>query len=141
MLRRVTWRSWAVLAGLLGAYMGLGYWFGGNGTVEEWVYKAGLLAATAAPLGLAAVYTRSGNRWWGNDVGAGVVQAFLILVIAWGVLAWVFWVDHGMLGPGMLAWIEVASPALFAVALLRLSRVFARIDRDGRNGKGTKGEP
>jgi hypothetical protein len=130
-LRRVTWRSWAALAGLLGAYVGTGFWLGSNGTVEEVVYKWGLLAASIAPFALIAVYSASGNRWWKNDVGSAIVQIKLCVALLVIPLTWVFWADGGMLRPGWLAWAEVSAPALVALALLRLCWVFWRIHRDG----------
>lgn len=129
MLRRVTWRSWAVIAAVLAAYVGLGFWFGGNGAVEEQLYKYGLLAASIAPLVLVAVYTLAGNRWYANDVGSAIVQVKLCIVLLAGPLAWVFWVQGGMLRPGFLAWAEVSAPLLVALALLRLCWVFWRIGR------------
>jgi hypothetical protein len=135
MLKRVTWRSWAALAVTLGAYVALGFAYGGNGAIEERVYKYGLLAASFAPFVLIAVYTATGNRWYSNDVGSAIVPIKLCVALLVAPLAWVFWVDHGMLRPGWLAWAEVSAPALVALALLRLCWVFWRIHRDG-NGRG-----
>jgi hypothetical protein len=138
MLRRVTWRSWTALAVILGAYTGLGFWFGGNGTVEELLYKWGLLAASLAPLLLIGVYTATGNRWYANDVGSAIVQIKLCVILLAAPLAWVFWVQGGMLKPGFLAWAEVSAPVLVALAMLRLCWVFIRIHRDG-NGSSDEG--
>lgn len=134
MLKQITWRSWAVIAALAGAYTGLGFWFGGNGIVEEALYKWGLLAASLAPLVLIGVYTLTGNRWYANDVGSAIVQIKLCVVVLVAPLAWVFWFQGGMLRPGFLAWAEVSAPALVALAMLRLCYVFVRIHRSG-NGK------
>lgn len=135
MLRRVTWRSWAALAVILGAYVGLGFAYGGNGNVEAQLYKWGLLGASLAPLLLILVYSLSGNRWWGNDVGSAIVQIKLCIVLLTAPLAWVFWAQGGVLKPGFLAWAEVSAPVLVALAMLRLCLVFLRIHRDG-NGAG-----
>lgn len=140
MLRRITWRSWAVIAACLGAYAGLGIWLGGDGAVEEQVYKWGLLAASLAPLLLTAVYTWSGNRWYANDIGSAIVQVKLCVVVLVAPLAWVFWAQGGMLRPGFLAWAEVSAPVLVALAMLRLCFVFWRIRRDGKNGKTAGGK-
>ena len=131
MLKQVTWRSWAALAVLVGADVGLGYWLSSNGTVEELLYKWGLLALTVAPLLLVAIYAASGNQFWRNDVGSAlVVLAVGITWTAWP-LAYTFWFLHGMLTVSWLAWIEVSGPALVALAILRLCYVFLRIHRDG----------
>lgn len=136
MLRRVTWRSWAVLAVVAGAYTGLGWWLRGDGAVEEQLYKWGLLGTSITPFALIAVYTASGNRWWQNDLGSILVQIKLCIALLAGPLAWVFFVDHGMLLPGWVAWIEVSAPALVSLALLRLCWVFWRIHRNGSRGEG-----
>lgn len=128
MLKRVTWRSWAALGAVLGAYAGLGLWLGGDGAVEEQLYKWGLLGASVAPFVLIAVYS-AGNRWWRNDVGSAIVQVKLCVALLVIPLAWVFWAQGGMLRPGFVAWAEVSAPALVAVALLRLCYVFWRIQR------------
>lgn len=133
MLRRVTWRSWAALAVILGAYVGLGFWFGGNGHVEEDIYKWGLLAASVAPLLFVAFYTVSGNRWFANDLGSALVRLSLCFIPITGPLAWVFWVDHGILTSSLLAWVEVSGPALSTLALLWLGWVFRRGDRARRS--------
>jgi len=136
MLKRVTWRSWAVLAVLAGAYAALGFLLGRNGVIEEEIYKWGLLGASAAPFALVAAYTASGNRWWANDVGSAIVQIKLCVALLVVPLTWVFWVDGGILRPGWLAWAEVSAPALVALALLRLCWVFWRIHRAGGGRKG-----
>ena len=126
-LGRITWRWWAVLTAALGTYVGLGFWLGTNGTVEELLFKWGLLGASIAPFLLIAIYTLSGNKWWGNDMGSAIVQ--IKLCVAWLVipLTWVFFKDGGVLHPGWLAWAEVSAPAAVALALLRLCWVFARV--------------
>lgn len=132
MLRRVTWRSWAGLALVLGAYVGAGFWLGHDAAIEEMVYKWGLLAASVAPFALVAVYAASGNKFWRNNVGTALVQAALCMVPVAGPLAYVFWVDNGLLTSSLLAWIEVSGPVLSALALLRLCWVLLRIHRDGK---------
>jgi hypothetical protein len=126
-LGRITWRWWAALTATIGTYVGLGFWLGHNGTVQELMIKWGLLGASIAPLLLIAVYTWSGNKWWGNDVGSAIVQ--IKLCVMWLVvpLTWVFWVDGGMLHPGWLAWAEVSAPGAVTLALLRLCWVFVRV--------------
>lgn len=136
MLRAVTWRSWAAIAAILCAYIGLGFWFSSNGTAEELLYKWGLTALAVAPVVLMSVYLASGNRFWRNDVGAAIaVLSFGLTWTAWP-LAYTFWFLHGMLTTSWLAWIEVSGPALIALAVLRLCYVFLRYHRDG-NGNDT----
>jgi hypothetical protein len=130
-LKRITWRSWTVIAVLLGAYIALGFAYGHNGIVEGRVYKWGLLAASIAPFLLTGVYSASGNHWWANDVGSAIVQIKLCIALLVIPLTWVFWIDGGILSPGWLAWVEVSAPAMVALALLRLCWVFLRIHRDG----------
>lgn len=132
MLRKVTWRSWAGVAVVLAAYVSLGFWLGGNDHVEAMIYKWGLLAATVAPLAFVGVYAASGNRFWTNDVGTALVQASLCMIPIAGPLAYVFWVDNGMLTGSLLAWVEVSGPVLSTLAMLRLCWVFLRIHRDGK---------
>src|SRR5262249_46245275 len=107
-----------------------------NGAIEEQIYKYGLLAAALAPFVFIGVYAASGNRFWTNDVGTALVQASLCEVPISGPLAWVFWVNHGVLTSSLLAWVEVSGPVLSALAMLRLCWVFLRIHRDGDGGGG-----
>lgn len=138
MLKRVTWRSWTGLVAVLGAYIGLGFAYGGSGhgNVEAGIYKWGLLAATFAPLVFVAVYTLSGARWWRNDLGSALVKSALCMIPIAGPLAYVLWVDHGMLTTSLLAWIEVSGPVLSTLAMLRLCWVFMRVHRDSKSGDG-----
>jgi hypothetical protein len=140
MLRRVTWRSWAALAAAAAAYTALGLWLGGDGAVEEALYKWGLLGASIAPLVLVLVYSITGNKWWTNDVGSAIVQVKLCIILFAVPLAWVFFFQGGMLHPGFLAWAEVSAPALVTLALLRLCWVFLRVHRDGNRTPDTGNE-
>jgi hypothetical protein len=140
LLRRVTWRSWAGLGLVLAAYVGLGFWFGSNGNVEALIYKWGLLAASVAPFALIAVYTASRNKWWSNDLGTALVQTALCMIPIAAPLAYVFWVDGGMLTSSLLAWVEVSGPVLSTLAMLRLCWVFARIHRDGNDAPRDDGD-
>lgn len=139
-LGRITWRWWAGLIAAAGAYVGLGFWLGGSGTVEQLLFKWGLLGASIAPFLLILIYTLSGNKWWGNDVGSAIVQ--VKLCVAWLVipLAWVFFADNGVLHPGWLAWAEVSAPAAVTLALLRLCWVFARVHWKFRKANKAAGE-
>lgn len=138
MLKRVTWRSWAALSVALGAYVGLGFAYGGNGhaATEAAIYKWGLLAGALAPLVFVTVYAASGAKPWRNDVGAALIQSALCMIPIAGPLAYVLWVDHGMLTTSLLAWIEVSGPVLSAAAMLRLCWVVMRIQRHGKSGDG-----
>ena len=142
MLKRVTWRAWAVPAALFAVYIVLGLTWTPNGSTLEWTYKIGALGATFSPLLLIAIYTASGNRFWTNDVGLALVQlAFGIAIIA-GPLAWSAWLDDGSITGGMVAWLEIAGPVLVTLAILRLCYVFLRVHRDGNGHSGSheKGE-
>jgi hypothetical protein len=133
MLRRVTWRYWAVPVILFAVYIVLGLTWTPDGSAVEWTYKLGTLGATFTPLLLIAIYQASGNRWWANDVGSALVQlAFGIVIIA-GPLAWASWLDNGSITGGMVAWLEIAGPVLVTLAILRLCYVFLRIHRDGNS--------
>lgn len=136
MLRRVTWRSWAVIAVLAGAYIAAGTAYAHDAAVEMQLYRWGLLAATVAPVLLVGAYTASGNRWWANDVGSAIVQVKLCVLVLVAPLAWVFLADNGRLTPSFLAWAEVSGPALVALAMLRLCYVFLRVHRSGKKGDG-----
>ena len=134
MLRKVTWRSWALLGALFAAYIVLGLtWTPRSGT-EEWIYKTGSLGATFAPLLLIGIYMASGNRFWTNDVGSALVQLALSIAIIAGPLAWASWLDKGSITGGMVAWLEIAGPVLITLAILRLCWVFLRVHRDGEKG-------
>jgi hypothetical protein len=95
-----------------------------NGAVEEWLYRVGLTAATVIPVLFAGIYTYFGltgpAKWWRNPIGTSLVIAALTLVPIAGPLAWVFWVDNGVLTSSWLAWVEVAGPVVSALAWLRL---------------------
>ena len=139
MLRRVTWRFWAVLAVILGSYIGLGFWLNSNDTVDYQLYKWGLTVLTFAPAILMTVYAATGNKFWTNDLGSTLaVLSFGITWMAWP-LAYTFWFLHGSLGASWVGWCEVSGPALVALAVLMLSYVFGRYHREG-NGKSSSEE-
>jgi hypothetical protein len=137
MLKRVTWRYWAVPVVLFAAYIVLGLTWTPNGSAVEWTFKAGTVGGTFVPLLLIAIYQASGNRWWANDVGSALVQLALGIVIICGPLAWASWLDGGSITGGMVAWLEIAGPVLVTLAILRLCWVFVRIYRQGNGGGGT----
>jgi hypothetical protein len=135
MLRRVTWRSWAVPAVLFAAYIVLGLCWTPHGSSLEWIFKTGTLGATFAPILLIGIYTASGNRFWENDVGLTLVQLALGIAIIAGPLAWSAWLDNGSITGGMVAWLEIAGPVLVTLAILRLCFVFLRVHRDGNGNR------
>ena len=132
--RTITWRAWAVQGACVAGYAGLGYWLAGDGVVEEWIYRIGLTAATAAPLLFVTTYTafglassRPGAKWWRTSLGSALVVAALSLVPIAGPLAWVFWFQGGMLRGSWLAWIEVSGPCVSALAWLRVCQIWLRV--------------
>lgn len=129
-LRKITRRWWITLGACLGAYIGLGFWLRTNGAFETQLYKWGLLGASIAPLVLVVIYSFSGYKWWKNDIGSAIVQVKFCIVTLCAPLCWVFFVLHGMLLPGWVAWFEVSAPALVTMAMLRLCWVFMRIRRE-----------
>lgn len=128
-LRRVTWRSWAVVLAIITLYIIAGVFYSDNASIEGLIYKWSLAGGTLAPIAVTIVYTLTGNRWWTNNVGTALVRVLLSIIPFAGPLAYVFWVQNGILGPGALAWIEVSSPALSVVSLLYLCWVFYRLPR------------
>jgi hypothetical protein len=136
LLKRATWKSWALPGGLLAMAVILGLTWNPSGDQADWIYKVGTLGSTFAPLLLTAIYTASGNAWWRNDLGTALVQALLSIVVISAPLCWAIWVDHGTITGGLGAWLEVAGPLLAAITILRLCYVFARIHREG-NGHGS----
>jgi len=131
-LKQVTWRSSVLVPGVLFAvYIVLGLTWTPRGSALEWIFKAGTLGASFAPLLLAGIYTVTGNAWWRTDVGAALVQLALSIVIIAGPLAWASWLDGGSITGGMVAWMEIAGPVLVTLAILRLCYVFMRIYRAG----------
>jgi hypothetical protein len=136
MLKRTTWRSWALPGGLLAAAIVLGLTWNPSGPVDDWIFKIGTLGASAAPLLLTGIYSVTGNTWWRNDLGTALVQSLLSIVIITVPLAWAAWRDNGSITGGLVAWLEIAGPLLAAITILRLCYVFARIHREG-NGHGS----
>ena len=59
MLRRTTWRSWALPGVLFAVYIVLGLTWTPSGSALEWIYKTGALGATFAPLLLIGIYAAS----------------------------------------------------------------------------------
>lgn len=126
--RRLTWRFWAAIGTLAVLYAILGFPLGHDGTVEEWVYRIGLTAASAAVLVFVGVYTVLGLRsdlpsakWWRTTMGSIVVAGAFSLLPTTAPLAWTFWVDNGILTPSWLAWAEVSGPALSGLVWLLAS--------------------
>ena len=133
-MRLVTWRSYVVAAVLAVVYAALGFWLSGRGDIETWIYRCGLLAATAAPVLFVALYTWAGlfqgrGKWWTNPFGSALVQAALSLVPITAPLAYVFWFDNGMMTESWLAWLEVSGPVISALAWLRLGYIWLYIYR------------
>ena len=137
MLKRATWRSWALPGGLLAAAVILGLTWNPSGDQADWIFKIGTLGATFAPLLLTGIYAASGNHFWTNTLGTALVQALLSIVVISAPLCWAIWVDHGMITGGLGAWLEVAGPLLAAITILRLCYVFLRIYREGNSTSGS----
>lgn len=120
--QRVTGRAWAAVALAIAAYIGCGFGFEHNGTVEAWLYRLGLTGvALVAPV-FVGIYTfiglrnkRPPARWWRTRLGSVFVAAALAQVPAFAPLAWVFWFDGGVLTSSWLAWAAVAGPAVAAL--------------------------
>lgn len=130
MLRRVTWRSWAVPGALFAVYIVLGLTWTPPGDVLTWIYKVGLIGATLSPLLLIGIYSATA-AWWENAVGTALVQLALSIVIITGPLAWAIAFRNGEIIGGMLAWMEIAGPVLVTLAILRVCWVFVGIHRAG----------
>jgi hypothetical protein len=139
-LKRVTWRSWAVPAALLAVFIVLGEIWHASGPVENWIFKIGTLGATFAPLLLTGIYTATGLRgatkWWTNDLGTALIQSLLSIIVIAGPLCWAVWLNQGSITGGLVAWLEIAGPLLSALTILRLCYVFVRIHRAG-NGQSS----
>lgn len=135
-MKKVTWRTWTWIAVFVAIYLACGFAYAKNGIVESWLYRIGLTAATIAPLLFIGIYTilgfRGSAKWWLNSLGTALVQAALTLVPIAAPLAWVFWVDGGVLTSSWLAWIEVSGPAVSALAWLRLGILWILIYRNDK---------
>ena len=129
-MRPITWRFWAGSLALVGAYFLLGAWFSSNAEVEANLYKWGLLGAAAAVTIFIAIYTGMGLRgygkWWRNDAGTNLVLVQIATLPVTVPLAWVFWVDHGVLTNTWLAWIEVGGPCFSTILLIWRSQIWIR---------------
>jgi hypothetical protein len=128
MIRSTTARFWAVLIAGLVAYAGLGYWWSGQGNIEEWMYRIGLTTATLLPLVFTGIYSLRA-KWWKNEIGTAIVLAALSIVPIAFPLAYVFWFDNGLLTASWLAWLEVSGPLLTTLALARMSWIWLRARR------------
>jgi hypothetical protein len=128
-VRRITWRFWAALVIGLAVYGLLGWWWSGNGTIEEWIYRIGLTAAAILPLVFTGIYSFRA-KWWTNEIGTALVLAVLALVPLSAPLAYVFWFNNGLLNASWLAWLAISGPCLSALALMGMSRVWLRVGRE-----------
>lgn len=136
MLRRVTWHVWAATVLLEVAYLVLG-WLAlrSNGIVENWIYRFGLTGAALMPFVFIAAYSLTGQRWWMNDLGTGIVLVLWCFVPSFAPLAWVFWFNSGRLTNSMLGWIAVSGPAGATIAIPVLAFIFGRIGREQNAAK------
>lgn len=138
-MREITWCFWGTLLFGLAAYGLLGWWWSSNGTVEEWIYRIGLTAATALPIIFTVVYSTQA-KWWKNDIGTAIICAVLSIVPTAGPLAFAFWRDGGIITASWLAWLEVSGPCLTALALGWASYVWLRTAR-GKKAVGGNTPP
>jgi len=132
---RATWRAWAIVMAAAGLYTGLGFWWSSSGTMETWIFKGGLAAATVIALAFIITYTVLGlrsdparitARWWKTAIGMILVlAASSVFFICWP-LAVTFWFYRGDLPPGWLAWAEVSGPCLAAIAWLLATWLWLR---------------
>ena len=134
-MREVTWRFWVALLLGLAAYGVLGWWWSGNGNVEEWTFRVGLTAASVLPVIFTIVYSTQA-KWWKNDIGTAVVCAIMSIVPTAAPLAYVFWFMGGVLHSSWLAWLEVSGPCLTTLALGWASYVWLRTARGKKKAGG-----
>lgn len=136
MVRRVTWRFWAVTVGLLAAYAVLGVFYASSGRVEADIYTWGLVAAAVMPLAFTAVtWLVTRGAWRQNDLGVNLVVCELGLVPFAGILAYVFLFQHGMLSTSQEAWVEIGSPWWTAFWLGWRNFIYLRMRREGNGHK------
>jgi hypothetical protein len=135
MARKVTWRSWSALVAGLAAYAALGWFWSGDGAIEEWLYRIGLTAAAVLPLLFLAVYTAKA-RWFANPIGTALTLSVLAVVPTTAPLAYVFWFQGGRLTASWLAWLAVSGPALSALALAGMIWVWLRVGRGEDRSEG-----
>lgn len=130
---KTTRRQWTGLILGIALYVAFGYYWSGNGNIEEWLYRIGLTAATMIPLLFTGIYTFFGlsagpsAKWWRQSLGTALVLAALSVVPITAPLAIVFWFYHGMLTATWLAWLEVSGPVLSALAWLRITQLWVRM--------------
>lgn len=118
MLRRVTWRFWAVLGLIIAVWMACGWRWAGNGTVDERLYQVGLTAEFFIPVVFVFVYTFVLRKpWWNNNVGTNLVLFALSAMPSAGPLAYVFLFNHGMLTSSLLAWVAIGGPLAASLLL------------------------
>lgn len=129
MAREVTWRSWAVLAAGAAVYAVLGWRLNANGPVENWLYKIGLIAATAGEVLFAVSYVANSRGWWRSDVSATLVRLVLSWIPTTAPLMIAIWFYNGEIGPSWLGWMEVSGPAVSALFLMRAAWIWFRLGR------------
>lgn len=133
---RVTWRHWAALAVIAGAYILLG-WLGlkSDGNAEAWIYRIGLTGAALTPFALVSGYAIARQKWWTNDISSLIVLVTACFVPSFAPLAWVFWFNEGRLTNSMLGWIAVSGPGGATVTVFLLAFVIQYLGRAGRNSR------
>lgn len=134
MVRETKWYTLVLVAAGLAVYAALGWWWAGNGTIEEWLYRVGLTAAAILPVIFTAIYSAKA-KWWKNVIGTSLVLAALSLIPTTAPLAYAFWFTGGVLRASWLAWLAVSGPCLSALAFTGMCLVWVRASRDRRAGQ------
>jgi Flp pilus assembly pilin Flp len=129
MLRRITWRLWAVVLLGIGAWIG-SYFLFGVSSPDAAIYEWGLLLQLVSILMFIVIYTIvTRGQWRKNDIGVNLVLSQLAILPEAGVLCWVFFFRHGHLTSPAAAWIEIWAPWWATVALLSRDFIYLRVRR------------
>lgn len=137
-MKLVSWRFWALVVGLTGAWIVLGHFFDKNLGVVNWVSKWVIVVQPAAVILFVVIYTALGLRgpakWWKTDFGNRIVLFPLAVFLSSCVLVWALLFHHGLINTPLSAWIYIGGYLGSDLVLLWGTYLWGRAAHLGRNG-------
>jgi hypothetical protein len=130
MPRPTTWRFWAGISLAIVIYTVLGIFYRDDPRVLEDLFKWAFVPAAIVPVVGITVYTIIWRNWHENSLGANLAMTNLGLIPMCGILAFVFNLKNGQLGPGWTAWFEGGSPLWLAYFIAWRGWITTRIKLD-----------